>query len=330
MVSGREGLYENLRLVIIVTEFCGRASLLALEQAVEVAQIVVAAQIADVGHALVCIDKHTGRIAQTDINDIVTESTAGVELEKTAEGSFAHAGQAGQRLQFQLFHIMLVDIVLHLENPVGILLDDDLGITARRQGTSPVNLRQRVQYAEKSDESLETVGHAAQFSQVVVDLHDGIHGESQPLASLIEHPVDFLERILAQQAALTQAEMELYGHLMNVIALAFILQPYMFQFSACDQDEIVFPYDLTAVAHDAADARGMLHEVQLKHFMVVYRISKLLLVPVGDVKDVFVHQGSYLMEDMVDRGCRFHLVNLIEWLGQNWRSMISRHIRVLW
>ena len=114
--------------MIILTEFGGRTAFLALEHTVEVAEIVISAEITDVGNTLCCIDKHPCGIAKSDVDDIITDGTTGVHLEEAAERSVAHAGKLREGVELQLVHIMTVDIVLHLEYAVGVFLYLHLGI----------------------------------------------------------------------------------------------------------------------------------------------------------------------------------------------------------
>ena len=115
--------------MIILTEFGGRTAFLALEHTVEVAEIVVSAEITDIGDTLCCIDKHPRCIAKSDVDDIVAHRATCVHLEKAAERSVAHTGKLCEGVELQLVHIMTVDIVLHLEYAVGVFFNFHLSIT---------------------------------------------------------------------------------------------------------------------------------------------------------------------------------------------------------
>ena len=71
-----KNLDDDFTLVVIVAESSRRATLLLLEDTVEVADVVEAATVADLRHAGMCVDKQTGGIAQTNVDDVVADSLA--------------------------------------------------------------------------------------------------------------------------------------------------------------------------------------------------------------------------------------------------------------
>ena len=71
--------------MIVLTELARRASLLFLEDAVEVAQIVESAVETDFADALGCIHEHSGGIAQAKVNDVFRNVSSGMQLEEAAE-----------------------------------------------------------------------------------------------------------------------------------------------------------------------------------------------------------------------------------------------------
>ncbi len=90
-------LYDDSGLMIVLTELTWRASLLLLEDAVEVAEIVESAIKTYLADALGGIYQHAGSITQTQVDDILRDVSAGMELEETAErtaSSYLPARQA--------------------------------------------------------------------------------------------------------------------------------------------------------------------------------------------------------------------------------------------
>ena len=71
-------LYNNLCLVIILTKFRWGAPFFPFEYTVEVAEVVVATKVADVGNALVSIYEHACGVAQSYVDDVVAYGTSGM------------------------------------------------------------------------------------------------------------------------------------------------------------------------------------------------------------------------------------------------------------
>ena len=67
----REGLDDPFDLAILLAKLGRRATFLALEDTIEVAQIVIPAVETDIGDALLRVEQHTRSVAKTDIDDIV-------------------------------------------------------------------------------------------------------------------------------------------------------------------------------------------------------------------------------------------------------------------
>ncbi len=79
--------------MIAFSELAWRASFLLLENAVEVAEIVESAIKTYLADTLGGIYQHAGCITQTEVDDILRDVSAGMELEETAERTAAHACQ---------------------------------------------------------------------------------------------------------------------------------------------------------------------------------------------------------------------------------------------
>lgn len=120
--------------MIAFTELAWRASFLFLEDAVEVAEIVESAIKTYLADTLGGIYQHAGSIPQTQVDDILRDISAGMELEETAERTAAHACQRGKLRQTEFIHIVLGDEILHLQDAPAIVFYRYLGITAGSQG----------------------------------------------------------------------------------------------------------------------------------------------------------------------------------------------------
>ena len=99
--------------MVVVAESSWRTAFLLLEDAVEVADVVEAAVIANLCHAGFGIHKKAGCIAETDVDDVVAYRLPCASTEEAAEGSWCHAGNIGECLQTYLSLEVLVDIFLN-------------------------------------------------------------------------------------------------------------------------------------------------------------------------------------------------------------------------
>ena len=107
-------LNNDFALVVVVAEGCGRAAFLLLEDAVEVADVVEAAAVANLGDVRIGVHKKSSRIAQTNVDDVVGDRLAGSCAEEAAEGSRRHSGDVGKSLETYLLLEVLVDVFLHI------------------------------------------------------------------------------------------------------------------------------------------------------------------------------------------------------------------------
>ena len=105
---------DDFRLLILLTELRWVASLALAEQAVEVGECVEACGPADLADAVGGIHQPTGGMAQTDVDDVLTEILARAQFEISAEGRGCHADKVGQLLQAYLVFVVLVNVVFHL------------------------------------------------------------------------------------------------------------------------------------------------------------------------------------------------------------------------
>ena len=102
--------------MVVVAEGSRRTTFLLLEDAVEVADIVETATVADFSHTGMRIDKKAGSIAQADVDDVVRDGLACTSTEEAAEGSRCHAGYVGKCLEAYLLLEILVDMFLDSTN----------------------------------------------------------------------------------------------------------------------------------------------------------------------------------------------------------------------
>ena len=109
-------LYDNSSLMMVLSELTWRAPLLLLEDAIEVTKVIETAVEPNLTDAFGCIHQHSGGIAQTEVDNILRDVSARMELEESAEGTRAHTRQRGEIRQTEFIHIVLRDIVLHLQN----------------------------------------------------------------------------------------------------------------------------------------------------------------------------------------------------------------------
>ena len=78
-------LHNDPRLVVVVAELGGAHALALAEDAVEVAQVVEPAAVAYLGDRVGAVDELSAGIAQTEVDDVIAEGSACMELEEPAE-----------------------------------------------------------------------------------------------------------------------------------------------------------------------------------------------------------------------------------------------------
>ena len=105
-------LNYDFTLMVVVAESGRRTTFLLLEDAVEVADIVEAATVANLCHAGVCIDEQAGCIAETNVDDVIADRLSCTSTEEARESGWRHACDIGKRLQANLPLEVLVDMFL--------------------------------------------------------------------------------------------------------------------------------------------------------------------------------------------------------------------------
>ena len=124
---------NHLYFTVFLSVFAGRASFLAFKNTIKITKIEITALKTDFRNAFGGVNKHPGNVSHADINDIIAECTAGMELKKTTESTFAHMSKRGQLFQFKLIHIIFVDIVFNFKNTPTIVFDSHFCITGSSQ-----------------------------------------------------------------------------------------------------------------------------------------------------------------------------------------------------
>ena len=107
-------LYDDSRLVVVLTELTWRASFFLLEDAIEVTEVIESTIEPYLTDALSCIHEHAGSIAQTKVDDIFADVPTRMQLEESTECTCTHTGKRGKLRQAKFIHVILRDIVLHL------------------------------------------------------------------------------------------------------------------------------------------------------------------------------------------------------------------------
>ena len=288
-------LNNDARLVVIVAELGGRTSFLALEDAVEIAQVVETATETDFRNAARRVNEHSGGIAQAHVDDVVGEVASGVQLEEPAEGAGAHAGDVGQRGQSHLVHIVFADVVFHFQYATAVVLDSYFGVAAGGKGARAVATRKLIENGEELLHGIEPVLDGAERIEHAIDLHDGRQRETKPFARLVHHLSHADERIAPEEVVLVHVEIELDGDFADILVAAFVLLPDMLKVGTGDEHQVVVANHLARIAHNAAHATGMLNKVEFIDLVVVDGIGELFFVPVGYVENVFSHERGDLV-----------------------------------
>ena len=125
----------------------------------------------------------------------------------------------------------------------------------------------------------------------------GLVRDTKQLTISLHHTGNAGVGISSEERFITHGEIKLDGNLTDVIAVAFVLLPYMLQIGRSDETEIIVAYHLLRISNDSSYSLCILYKVQLVHRMVMDRISKLLLMPVCNIEHIFTHQRCYLVYD---------------------------------
>ena len=283
--------------MVVFAKFGGTAALTLLEDAIEIAEVVEATAITNLGNGTIAVDQLTTGVAQTEVDDVLAEVAARVELEEAAERRGTHAGDISKLGEADLITVVGVDEGLHLMHTTAVAGHLDLGEACGGERTGTLAARQLVEDGEELHEGVEPVLDAAERVELTIDLHNGVEGEAEALLCLDHHLLHRVEGVAVEDGSLAEVDVELDGDLADVVALAVALLPDVFEVWTGDEHEVEVANHLAGVADDAAHTGGMLDEIELIDLMIVDGIGELLLPPVGDIKDVLAHQGRYLVDD---------------------------------
>lgn len=108
--------------MVVLPEGRGGTVLLFLEDTVEITEVIESTGVTDLRNTLGCVYQHPAGIAETDVNDIVTEVTSCAQLEEAAECRGAHPCDIRQYGKTYLIRIVLVDIVLDFQYTTRVTL----------------------------------------------------------------------------------------------------------------------------------------------------------------------------------------------------------------
>ena len=291
-------LDDNARLMIILTELGGTAALALTEDAVEVAQVVETTTIAYLRNRVGGVDELPAGIAESQVDDVIAEVTACMELEEAAERRGTHACNVGQLGQSDLILVVGIDKALHLLDATAVARDLDLGKAAGSKGACTVVLGELIEDGQELHESVKAVLDLTERVELLIDVHDGVHGEAESLAALLHHLLHRIEGIAGEDAALGEIDVELDRNLTDIIAVTLILLPDVLKVGTGDEYQVVFTNHLVGIAHDATHTLGMLYEIEFVDLVIMDGIGKLLLSPISDVEHILTHQRRNLMNDL--------------------------------
>ena len=100
--------------MVILAENGGRATLLLLEDAVEITDIVEAAGITNLCHTMRTVHQHSGGMPQADVYRVFRHRLVGMKVEEATESRRRHACQACQIVEADFPLEILVDIFLNI------------------------------------------------------------------------------------------------------------------------------------------------------------------------------------------------------------------------
>ena len=171
-------------------------------------------------------------------------------------------------------------------------------------GEHPAAFRigQFVQQVQEKEELVKAVLLRRERVDDVVHLHDGGHRKGQAVLRLLEHLADGRELVLGKLLRGEHIPRELDGDLPDVPGAALPLLPRVLQVVPADEDEVVLPDRLHAVAHDAPHPGAALDEVQLVLLVLVHRIGEFGLVALHDVEEILLRQRGYFVQDVTHKG----------------------------
>ena len=97
----------------------------------------------------------------------------------------------------------------------------------------------------------------------------------------------------------------MYSYLVDIVAGAIALLPYMLQIRTSYQHQVVIANHLARVAHNATNAWGMLYEVKFEYLMVMNGIGELFFMSFGNIEYILSRQLGNLMDNLAF----YHILN---------------------
>ena len=284
---------------VVFPEFRGTTILTLAEDTVEITEVVETTMVTNLRDRVGTVNEQSAGMTQTQVDDIVAEVTTGVEFEEPAEGRVAHTGDVGNGRETDLFAEMGIDVTFHLLNTSAVAWQCYLRKTRRRERSRPFTPGELVEDGHKLHEGIEAIFYAAESVEFAIHLHDGIEREAEALLGFYHHLLHRIEGVAVEDAIGGEVDIKLYGDLADIVALTVALFPDMLEVGAGDEHKVEVADHFTGIADDTAHASGVLDEVQLVDLVIMYRISELLLMPVGNIKDVLTHQGRDFMDNLL-------------------------------
>jgi hypothetical protein len=95
---------------------------------------------------------------------------------------------------------------------------------------------------------------------------------------------------------------------MNIVGVAFVLLPDVFELRTSDEHEVVVADDFAGVANHSAAAGSVFHEIEFAHVMIVDGVVEFRLMTVGHIHEVAFSQRGYFVQDSRFHEGRFSLL----------------------
>ena len=223
--------------MIIITEFGGTAALAFLEDTIEIAEVVEPATVTYLCYRLCTIDELAAGIAQTEVDDVVAEVTPRMELEEAAEGRSTHASDICYLRQADLVAVVLVNVGSHLLHTAAVARNLHLRKAAGGQRTS-LELREFVENRHELHKGIEAVLDRTERVDHRIDAHDSLHREGKALLRLDHHLLHRVEGIARKDAGMGKVDVELDGHFTDILTLAVVLLPDVFEVGTGDEHQV--------------------------------------------------------------------------------------------
>ena len=290
-------LDDHLLLPVVLPKLRWGHAFAFFEDAVEVGEVVEAAGIADFSDRLGGVDQKADGEAQADIGQEIDEALAGALLDEAAEGGFAHVDEGGYVGEAYLRLIVAVQVFDHFADaPVFVhrLVEADEGVAGQR--TDVVGERELAEDHQEFQDGVESVGLARERPEQRTYLPDRFPSEDDPLLRPVHQFLNALELVLFQQVVGQAGGVELDGDLVDVLRLAFVVHPGMFEVGIGDEHEVFVADRFDRIAHDALRPFGMFDKVEFAFGMHVNREIESRFETFHHNETIFIRQGRYFFK----------------------------------